>query len=147
MAREAAPAEIIPGQPSADWTQSYGERNKDCLEWTDTCVNCVRSQQGENFSCSKTTKPSDGSGSAHNQCPLYPQKRTSTERDPMSALCHLRKVSHAASWLTAHPGDRSRCIPDSFITRPSSGASHRCVLTIRIIWRRSIRNPAPAGSY
>jgi len=52
MALEAAPAEIIPGQPSADWTQSYGERNKDCLEWTDTCVNCVRSQQGENFSCS-----------------------------------------------------------------------------------------------
>jgi hypothetical protein len=52
MAREAAPAELIPGQASTDWTQSYGQRNKDCLEWTDTCVNCVRAQSGENFSCS-----------------------------------------------------------------------------------------------
>jgi hypothetical protein len=52
MAREAAPAELTPGQASADWTQSYGQRNKDCLEWTDTCVNCVRAQSGENFSCS-----------------------------------------------------------------------------------------------
>ena len=52
MAREAAPAELTPGQASADWTQSYGEHNKDCLEWTDSCVNCVRAQSGENFSCS-----------------------------------------------------------------------------------------------
>jgi hypothetical protein len=52
MAREAAPAELTPGQASADWAQSYGQRNKDCLEWTDTCVNCVRAQSGENFSCS-----------------------------------------------------------------------------------------------
>jgi hypothetical protein len=52
MAREAAPAELTPGQASADWTQSYGQRNKDCLEWTDTCVNCVRAQSGDNFSCS-----------------------------------------------------------------------------------------------
>jgi hypothetical protein len=52
MAREVAAAELTPGQVSADWTQSYGEHNKDCLEWTDTCVNCVRAQSGENFSCS-----------------------------------------------------------------------------------------------
>jgi hypothetical protein len=52
MAREAAPAELTPGQASADWMQSYGQHNKDCLEWTDTCVNCVRAQSGENFSCS-----------------------------------------------------------------------------------------------
>jgi hypothetical protein len=52
MAREAVPAEPTPGQASPDWTQNYGERNKDCLEWTDTCVNCVRAQSGENFSCS-----------------------------------------------------------------------------------------------
>ena len=52
MAHEAAPAELSPGQASADWMQSYGEHNKDCLEWTDTCVNCVRDQSGENFSCS-----------------------------------------------------------------------------------------------
>jgi hypothetical protein len=52
MAREAAPGELTPGQASADWTQNYGERNKDCLEWTDTCVNCMRAKSGENFSCS-----------------------------------------------------------------------------------------------
>ncbi len=52
MAREAVPAEPTPGQASPDWTQNYGERNKDCLEWTDTCVNCVRAQSGDNFSCS-----------------------------------------------------------------------------------------------
>ena len=52
MAHKAAPAEQTPGQASPDWTQNYGERNKDCLEWTDTCVNCVRAQSGENFSCS-----------------------------------------------------------------------------------------------
>src|SRR6516165_6436027 len=48
----AAPAELTSDQPAADWMQGYGERNKDCLEWTDTCVNCVRAQSGENFSCS-----------------------------------------------------------------------------------------------
>ena len=42
MTLEATPSDQTPGQPSADWVQSYGERNKDCLEWTDTCVNCVR---------------------------------------------------------------------------------------------------------
>jgi hypothetical protein len=52
MAHEATPAELTPGQASADWMQSYGQHNKDCLEWTDTCVNCVRAQSGENFSCS-----------------------------------------------------------------------------------------------
>jgi len=52
MAREAAAADLTPGQASADWTQSYGEHNKDCLEWTDTCVNCVRDQSSENFGCS-----------------------------------------------------------------------------------------------
>jgi hypothetical protein len=52
MAREAAPAELPPGQALADWMQSYGEHNKDCLEWTNTCVNCVRDQSSKNFSCS-----------------------------------------------------------------------------------------------
>jgi hypothetical protein len=52
MAGKAAPAELTPGQASADSTQNYGERNKDCLEWTDTCVNCLRTQSGDNFSCS-----------------------------------------------------------------------------------------------
>jgi hypothetical protein len=52
MALQAAPAELPPGQASADWMQSYGEHNKDCLEWTNTCVNCVRDQSSKNFSCS-----------------------------------------------------------------------------------------------
>ena len=52
MARGALPAELTPGQAAADWMQSYGERNKECLEWTDTCVNCVRAQSGDNFNCS-----------------------------------------------------------------------------------------------
>ena len=52
MAHEAAPDEQTPGQVAADWMQSYGERNKECLEWTDTCVNCVRAQSGDNFNCS-----------------------------------------------------------------------------------------------
>jgi hypothetical protein len=50
-ALEAAPAEQT-GQAAADWMQEYGSRNKDCLEWSDTCANCVRAQSGENFSCS-----------------------------------------------------------------------------------------------
>ena len=52
MARGAALAELTPGRAAADWMQSYGERNKECLEWTDTCVNCVRAQSGDNFNCS-----------------------------------------------------------------------------------------------
>jgi hypothetical protein len=51
-ALEAAPAELTPDQAAADWVQEYGSRNKDCLEWSDSCVNCVRAQSGENFSCS-----------------------------------------------------------------------------------------------
>ncbi len=49
---EATSTELTPGQASADWMQRYGDRNKDCMEWTDTCVNCVRDQSSENFSCS-----------------------------------------------------------------------------------------------
>ena len=49
---KAAPAELTPGQAAANWVQEYGSRNKDCLEWSDSCVNCVRAQSGENFSCS-----------------------------------------------------------------------------------------------
>ena len=52
IARGAALAELTPGRAAADWMQSYGERDKECLEWTDTCVNCVRAQSGDNFNCS-----------------------------------------------------------------------------------------------
>jgi len=52
MALEAATAELTSDQPSNDWVQSYGRHNKDCLEWNDTCVNCVRAQSGGHYSCS-----------------------------------------------------------------------------------------------
>ena len=52
MALEAATAELTSDQPSNDWVQSYGRHNKDCLEWNDTCVNCVRAQSGGDYSCS-----------------------------------------------------------------------------------------------
>jgi hypothetical protein len=32
--------------------QGYGRDNKDCLEWTDTCVKCARNQSGGDYSCS-----------------------------------------------------------------------------------------------
>ena len=32
--------------------QGYGRHNKDCLEWTDTCVKCARDQSGGDYSCS-----------------------------------------------------------------------------------------------
>jgi hypothetical protein len=50
---EAAPSEPTPGQATTPiGMQEYGNRNKDCLEWNDTCVNCVRAQSGEEFHCS-----------------------------------------------------------------------------------------------
>lgn len=51
-ALEAVPAELASDKASTDWVQSYGDQNKDCLEWTDTCVNCVRAQSGGNSNCS-----------------------------------------------------------------------------------------------
>jgi hypothetical protein len=48
----AASAELTPGEALTEGVQIYGERNKDCLEWTDTCVNCVRAQSGDKVSCS-----------------------------------------------------------------------------------------------
>ena len=32
--------------------QTYGPHNKECLEWTDTCVNCVRTGSSGAYSCS-----------------------------------------------------------------------------------------------
>jgi hypothetical protein len=52
MALEAATAELPSDQPSNDWVQSSGRHNKDCLEWNDRCVNCVRAQSGDDYSCS-----------------------------------------------------------------------------------------------
>jgi hypothetical protein len=52
VALEAAPAELTSDQPSNDCVQSYGRHNKDCLEWNDTCVNCVRARSGGDYSCS-----------------------------------------------------------------------------------------------
>jgi hypothetical protein len=52
IALEAAPAELTSDQTSNEWVQSYGRHNKDCLEWNDICVNCVRAQSGDDYSCS-----------------------------------------------------------------------------------------------
>jgi hypothetical protein len=35
-----------------NWVQAYGRQDKDCLEWNDTCVSCVRAQSGGDYSCS-----------------------------------------------------------------------------------------------
>ena len=52
IALEADTAELTPDQTSNEWVQSYGRRNKECLEWNDTCVNCVRAQPDDDYSCS-----------------------------------------------------------------------------------------------
>src|SRR5262249_10042529 len=104
MTLEATPSDLTPGQPSADWVQSYGERNKDCLEWTDTCVNCVRTQSGENSSCSNIgiacqpkqvtcVRSTDDKAkwlSLRTQSSALPQKRTLTDGITKSALCQKR---------------------------------------------------------
>jgi hypothetical protein len=51
-ALEAAASEPTANQASSDWMQNYGGHNNACLEWTDTCVNCVRTQSGGDYSCS-----------------------------------------------------------------------------------------------
>jgi hypothetical protein len=35
-----------------DWVQNYGRHNKECLEWTDGCINCARDGLHGDFSCS-----------------------------------------------------------------------------------------------
>jgi hypothetical protein len=42
---------IQPQASDNDWVQAYGRQDKDCLEWNDTCVNCVRAQSGGDYSC------------------------------------------------------------------------------------------------
>jgi hypothetical protein len=49
MVLKAVPAELTSDN---DWVQAYGRQDKDCLEWNDTCVNCVRAQSGGDYSCS-----------------------------------------------------------------------------------------------
>jgi hypothetical protein len=49
MVLEAVPAEL---KSDNDWAQAYGRQDKDCLEWNDTCVNCMRAQSGGDYSCS-----------------------------------------------------------------------------------------------
>ena len=48
MVLEAVPAELTSDN---GWVQAYGRQDKDCLEWNDTCVNCVRAQSGGDYSC------------------------------------------------------------------------------------------------
>jgi hypothetical protein len=35
-----------------DSVQTYGLHDKGCLEWTDSCVNCIRAGSKGDFSCS-----------------------------------------------------------------------------------------------
>jgi hypothetical protein len=49
MVLEAVSAEL---SSDNNWVQAYGRQDKDCLEWNDTCVNCVRAQSGSDYSCS-----------------------------------------------------------------------------------------------
>jgi hypothetical protein len=49
MVVEAVCAELTSDN---NWVQAYGRQDKDCLEWNDTCVNCVRAQSGGDYSCS-----------------------------------------------------------------------------------------------
>jgi hypothetical protein len=49
LALEAAAAEPTSDQPSV---QSYGRDEKDCSEWNDACVTCVRTQSGSGYRCS-----------------------------------------------------------------------------------------------
>jgi hypothetical protein len=44
----------LPSDYASDtWVHGYGRHNKDCLEWTDTCVKCARNQSGgDDYSCS-----------------------------------------------------------------------------------------------
>jgi hypothetical protein len=41
-----------PGALSEVGVHKYGQTNKACLVWTDSCVNCSRDGPGETFSCS-----------------------------------------------------------------------------------------------
>ena len=34
------------------WMQRYGQDDKDCAVWTDSCVTCLRSKVGDDYSCS-----------------------------------------------------------------------------------------------
>lgn len=43
----------VSAEPTSDsWVQGYGRQDKDCLEWSDSCVNCLRAQSGGDYSCS-----------------------------------------------------------------------------------------------
>ena len=45
--------EAVSAEPTSDsWVQWYGRQDKDCLEWSDSCVNCLRAQSGGDYSCS-----------------------------------------------------------------------------------------------
>ena len=43
----------VPSENGTDsWAQRFGNTDKDCLNWTDSCVNCLRSRPNDNFFCS-----------------------------------------------------------------------------------------------
>ena len=52
ISSDSAKTELTSDHASDTWVQGYGLHNKDCLEWTDTCVKCARNQSGADYSCS-----------------------------------------------------------------------------------------------
>ena len=52
ISSDSTKTESTSDHASDTWVQGYGRHNKDCLEWTDTCVKCARNQSGADYSCS-----------------------------------------------------------------------------------------------
>ena len=52
ISSDSTKTESTSDHASDTWVQGYGRHNKDCLEWTDTCVKCARNQSGGDYSCS-----------------------------------------------------------------------------------------------
>jgi hypothetical protein len=48
----AAATDLPVGPSSGVPIQGYGLDDKGCLEWTDTCVSCLRPQPGGDYTCS-----------------------------------------------------------------------------------------------
>ena len=52
ISSDSTKTELPSDHASDTWVHGYGRHNKDCLEWTDTCVKCARDQSGGDYSCS-----------------------------------------------------------------------------------------------
>jgi hypothetical protein len=52
FAQPDKPSSSTPSGSSDLWAQGYARDHKDCMAWTDSCVNCSRSEPGGDYSCS-----------------------------------------------------------------------------------------------